>query len=148
MLILSYSPQSKEELFNLRHTHARNVIERAFGIIKLRFCILERPPSYLLLVQVRIFPALAAVHNFICIHDEEDVENLIDEVEQDARRNHSRPDPVLDVYEAYGSLGSGPSRPAERRAVMERQDHIAQQMWDDYREQVRRREIDGFENRV
>ncbi|XP_057779708.1 uncharacterized protein LOC130998293 [Salvia miltiorrhiza] len=30
-------PQNKEELFNLRHSKARNAIERAFGILKMRW---------------------------------------------------------------------------------------------------------------
>ncbi len=34
-------PKDAYELFNLRHSSARNVIERMFGIIKLRFKILE-----------------------------------------------------------------------------------------------------------
>ena len=35
-----HSPQSKEELFNLRHSSLRNIIERTFGILKNRFQIL------------------------------------------------------------------------------------------------------------
>ena len=32
-----YRPKTKEELFNLRHASARNVIERIFGVLKCRF---------------------------------------------------------------------------------------------------------------
>lgn len=73
-------PQNKEELFNLRHASARNVVERIFGIIKKRWAILIRPPEYSMAVQVRIFPALAAIHNFIRIHDSQDVQDFEDEV--------------------------------------------------------------------
>ena len=34
-------PQNKEELFNLRHSSLRNVIERTFGVLKKRFGILN-----------------------------------------------------------------------------------------------------------
>jgi hypothetical protein len=124
------------------------VVERIFGIVKKRWHILICPPNFPMQCQAQIPAALAALHNFIHIHDEEDVEDLNAEVEHDAQRYHSRADPVCDIYKAYGFLGSGPSRPAEQRAVMEHQNHIAQQMWDDYQEQVRRQEINGFESRV
>ena len=35
-------PQTKEELFNLRHSSLRNTIERVYGIIKKRFPIFSK----------------------------------------------------------------------------------------------------------
>ncbi|XP_057435091.1 protein ALP1-like isoform X1 [Lotus japonicus] len=35
------TPQCKEELFNMRHSMARNVIERTFGLLKMRWQYLE-----------------------------------------------------------------------------------------------------------
>jgi hypothetical protein len=34
-------PQSKEELFNLRHAQLRNIVERCFGLLKRRFKVLR-----------------------------------------------------------------------------------------------------------
>ncbi len=55
----NHGPQTKEELFNLRHSSARNVIERIIGILKRRFRILIMPPEYSLKIQSRIPPALS-----------------------------------------------------------------------------------------
>jgi len=63
------SPQNKQELFNLRHAQAQNVIERIFGVLKCRFRILLLVPEYTVYLQSRIPSALAALHNFIQIHD-------------------------------------------------------------------------------
>ncbi|CAA0830734.1 Unknown protein, partial [Striga hermonthica] len=38
----SRTPQNFRELYNLRHTKARNAIERAFGILKMRWAILRK----------------------------------------------------------------------------------------------------------
>jgi hypothetical protein len=64
-----YSPQNKEELFNLRHAQARNVIECIFEVLKKHFCILLIRPEYNMTVQAQIPAALCALHNFIHIHD-------------------------------------------------------------------------------
>ena len=37
------NPKTYKELFNLRHSVARNVIERAFGLLKKRWSILRTP---------------------------------------------------------------------------------------------------------
>ena len=69
---IDYRPTTKEELFNLRHASARNVIEQIFGVLKRRFRILLIAPEYNLKVQARIPVALSALHNFIRIHDPEE----------------------------------------------------------------------------
>ena len=40
-------PRSAREYFNMRHSSARNVIERCFGILKIRWAILRSPIFYL-----------------------------------------------------------------------------------------------------
>jgi hypothetical protein len=47
----NHRPQNKEELFNLRHATARNVIERSCGVIKKRFPILKQMTSYPFKIQ-------------------------------------------------------------------------------------------------
>lgn len=61
-------PSNKEELFNLRHSSLRNVIERIFGITKRQFQILETPPEFTMLVQVKLVLAVTGLHNFIQSH--------------------------------------------------------------------------------
>jgi hypothetical protein len=45
------SPINAKELFNLRHSSARNIIEQIFGILKNRFSILVIAPHYTMDVQ-------------------------------------------------------------------------------------------------
>lgn len=60
-------PETKEELFNLRHAQFRNVIERLFGIIKMRWPVLKDGPhsGFSLKQQNRFVASLAALHNFL-----------------------------------------------------------------------------------
>ncbi|KAL0352271.1 UNVERIFIED_CONTAM: hypothetical protein Scaly_1615800 [Sesamum calycinum] len=58
-------PQSPQELFNLRHASARNMIEQTFGLLKTRWGILRSPPYYLIRVQNQIIVAYCLLHNFI-----------------------------------------------------------------------------------
>ncbi|XP_052878904.1 uncharacterized protein LOC128285455 [Gossypium arboreum] len=41
-----YQPSTPEEVFNMKHASARNVIERCFGLLKLRWGILRSPSFY------------------------------------------------------------------------------------------------------
>ncbi|KAL0303512.1 UNVERIFIED_CONTAM: hypothetical protein Sradi_6219300 [Sesamum radiatum] len=58
-------PQNKEELFNLKHSSARNVIERTFGLLKVRWGILRSQSFYPIDVQSKIIIACCLLHNFI-----------------------------------------------------------------------------------
>ena len=59
-------PQSKEELFNLRHASLRNVVERTIGIAKKKFPLLERMPvGYTVEFQVDLVVAIFSVTNFV-----------------------------------------------------------------------------------
>ena len=60
-----HSSANKEELFNLHHSSAHNVIEQIFGVLKHRFWILILPPAYSPKVQARIPAALGVIHNLI-----------------------------------------------------------------------------------
>ncbi|MFQ6656913.1 hypothetical protein Gotur_026816, partial [Gossypium turneri] len=42
-----YQPSSLQEFFNMKHASTRNVIERCFGLLKLRWGILRSPSFYL-----------------------------------------------------------------------------------------------------
>lgn len=58
-------PQNPKEMFNMRHTRARNVIERAFAVLKMRWGILRSAAFYPTKVQVRIIMTCFLLHNFI-----------------------------------------------------------------------------------
>lgn len=124
-----YSPVNKEELFNLRHAQARNVIERIFGVLKNRWDILNHPAQYNMNIQAKIPPGLAAVHNFIMDNDDTDIYhylNLLDET------INEEPQPA-----AYGDPGQGAIGREERERAAILRDQIATDMWNSYQEYIR-----------
>ncbi|KAA0042062.1 retrotransposon protein [Cucumis melo var. makuwa] len=54
-----------KEYFNMKHSSAKNVIERALGVLKGRWAILRGKSYYLLQVQCRTILACALLHNLI-----------------------------------------------------------------------------------
>ncbi|KAL6336098.1 hypothetical protein AAG906_010375 [Vitis piasezkii] len=54
-----------EEFFNMKHSAARNVIERCFGLLKLRWAILRSPCFYPIKTQCKIILACCLIHNLI-----------------------------------------------------------------------------------
>ncbi|XP_059639565.1 protein ALP1-like [Cornus florida] len=61
----SRPPRGREEVFNHRHSSLRNIIERCFGLLKIRFAILKAMPPYKFSTQVLIIMACYTLHNFI-----------------------------------------------------------------------------------
>ena len=62
-------PENAKELFNLRHSVLRNVVERAFGCIKHRFTILtQQRRGFSIRTQTKIVYACVAVHNWLNSH--------------------------------------------------------------------------------
>ncbi|KAL4028472.1 hypothetical protein IC575_011669 [Cucumis melo] len=59
------APTNAKEYFNMKHSSARNVIERAFGVLKGRWVILRGKSYYPLQVQCRTILACALLHNLI-----------------------------------------------------------------------------------
>lgn len=92
------SPENYKELFNWRHSQARNVIERAFGLLKKRWAILRSPSFYPLKVQNRIILACILLHNFIRVQMPYDP---IDEVEEDV--GSPVQDPHIDCISSFES---------------------------------------------
>ncbi|XP_011100998.1 protein ALP1-like [Sesamum indicum] len=58
-------PQNYREFFNLKHASAHNVIERTFGLLKMRWGILRSQSFYSTKVQSRIILACCLQHNFL-----------------------------------------------------------------------------------
>lgn len=124
-----YRPRTKEELFNLRHSSARNVIERIFGVLKQRFRILLLPPAFGLDIQARIPASLSALHNFIRVWDP-DEGSLPEDAEDDP---HS-------FANAQGDINEGG---IDEQKGSDRRDQIALAMWEDYQRVCQDRGIDG-----
>lgn len=75
------TPRNYKELFNLRHSSARNAIERTFGLLKKRWAILRTTSFYDVKTQVRIINACCILHNFV--RDEMPIDPLLPEVDRD-----------------------------------------------------------------
>ena len=60
-----HMPTTHEEFFNMKHFAARNVIERCFGLLKLRWAILRSPCFYPIKTQCKIILACCLIHNLI-----------------------------------------------------------------------------------
>ena len=58
-------PTNHEEFFNKRHAQAPNVIERYFGVLKMRWAILRSPSFFSIHTQYRIITACSLLHNLI-----------------------------------------------------------------------------------
>lgn len=112
---------------------ARNCIERIFGVVKKRWRILVHPPEFDMDIQARIPPALAALHNFILDHDQSDLDDFVDVIDENPGAAH------------YGNLATHHVTPAEKQRASLRRDQIAQSMWEDYQAILREREDEAWE---
>lgn len=59
------APQNPKEMFNIRHSKARNIIDRAFAVLKMRWGILRIASYYPIITQIRLIMACFLLHNFI-----------------------------------------------------------------------------------
>lgn len=80
-------PESPQECFNMRHSSARNVIERAFGILKMRWAILRSPSYYPIRTQNRYIVACCLLHNLI-MQDNMDDDPIVAEFDSMDRANN------------------------------------------------------------
>ena len=88
-----HQPQSREEYFNMKHSAARNVIERTFGIVKMRWAILRSHSFYPIRTQCRIVTACCLLENLIKRemeadpveqqYDQDQANHLYDEIPQE-----------------------------------------------------------------
>jgi len=111
-------PATKEELFNLRHASLRNIIERAFGILKHRFPLLTGTHPFHYPFQVKLFLCCFCMHTFVRSNqtDCDEFDNYVDENnnnENAALMNHV----YIDFY--------------DNAHANEWRDNIAMTMWTD-----------------
>ena len=119
-------PRNPKELFNLRHSSLRNVIENIFGVSKKRFPCLKTAMEFSKETQVDIVYAVTALHNFIVMHpsqDEEDIydgEDSEDEESEDVNGNQNEDETSTLLSDAL--------------LMNQKRDAIAQAMWMDYQQ--------------
>ena len=90
-----------------------------------------------MVIQARIPPALAGIHNFIIYHDPTEVEDMVD-----------IPDPTpgnVPPEQSFGLLASGAPNQAERTRAKEKRDQIAQAMWESYQAILAEQGVDTVE---
>nr|XP_034591982.1 putative nuclease HARBI1 isoform X1 [Setaria viridis] len=67
-------PKTPAERFNRVHSSIRNVIERSFGLLKMKWQILYKMPPYPMYKQKMIVVATMVLHNYIREHGGEDID--------------------------------------------------------------------------
>ena len=70
------APRTPKEKFNKIHSSKLNVIERAFGVWKMKWQILLKMPNYLVETQKMIVAATMTLHNYVRYHDKGDLHFL------------------------------------------------------------------------
>ena len=91
-------PKTPREKFNQVHSSIRNVIERCFGVLKMKWQILYNMPPYSMTKQKKIVVATMDLHNFIREHRTEDL---------DFARFDRDPDFVPTIPERYNKFATG-----------------------------------------
>ena len=90
--------RGKKEIFNQAHSSIRSVIERSFGVLKMKWRILLGLPHYSERKQTQIILA-CGLHNFIIENDSDDVD--FNRVESEVAL--PEPDENDDEPEEYGT---------------------------------------------
>ncbi|XVF53730.1 hypothetical protein PTKIN_Ptkin05aG0122200 [Pterospermum kingtungense] len=83
-------PRTPKEYFNMKHSQARNCIERCFGILKARWAIIREKSFYPVKTQCRIISACCLLHNFI--RTEMDYDPMEDSIGEDCSAQPSTVD--------------------------------------------------------
>ncbi|XP_042396817.1 protein ALP1-like [Zingiber officinale] len=115
-----HSSENPKELFNLRHSSLRNAIERAFGVLKNRFPILEEMSRYDVETVSEIVLACCILHNLLVDFDPD--EEIIAQVDRDLMNNEP----------GHGLANGAIARGEDGRRGEILRDSIAAQMWNDY----------------
>ncbi|XP_042024783.1 uncharacterized protein LOC121771945 [Salvia splendens] len=116
------APQTPEELFNLRHSKAMNVIERSFAVLKMRWGILRSASFYPIDVQTGLIIACFLLHNYIrsqMVVDPVEAE-LVNEADID---DENANDPVL--------CADNISSVEPSATWTQKRDDLAREMWGD-----------------
>lgn len=133
-------PQNPKELYNLRHAHVRNVVERIFGVLKKRFRILVVAPELDLDAVANIPCALGAIHNVIVSLDPLDAafkegvlsdNEMRDFVWKEAEILADDTDPTQHLFD-QADLAQTHITDFERKEADQYRDKVAADMWIQY----------------
>ncbi|XP_062080258.1 protein ALP1-like [Humulus lupulus] len=119
-------PRNPQEFFNMKHSSARNVIERCFGAIKNRWAILRSPSFYPIKTQNRIILACCLLHNFIRREMPNDNTDMHPENESDSGDEEDN----MDVDGSIRSIEASEGWTTFRN-------HLALEMYNEWREHRR-----------
>jgi hypothetical protein len=103
-------------------------VERIFGILKKRFKIIREANEFPIESQGRIASAICVVHNFIRIHDPDDLPDPEEE------EDYSYTPPSNNSVSRNGIISS-----RERNEAVKRRDDIANAMWVQYQQYLAKR---------
>ena len=108
-------PQHYTELYNLRHSQFRIIVEQTFGIHKNTFKILKQAPKYGIATMTRIIYATAGIFNFM-------------------RGADKMPNDIWNIGQAEAPVNTN-----DATNMAELRETLAIQMWDEYLRVLRRR---------
>jgi hypothetical protein len=116
-------PENAKELFNLRHSSLRNVIERIFGVLKRQWKILGgKGCEYSIDTQVDLFCALIGLYNF---------------GKQCGETDTFEEDGWLDLLSVEEEVPySSKNIVAGAKKMEKKRDEIAERMWNDYQKHI------------
>ena len=115
-------PRNDKELFNLRHSSLRTSIERCFGVLKKRFCVLDAELFWSFPTQVDVVLACCIIHNHIIGVDPLD----------SIMSNGLRGCPLANDSTSRRVQQSQREVQEENREWVQKQDDICRKMWEDY----------------
>lgn len=123
---------NKEELFNLRHSSLRNVVERVYGVTKKRFPLLACMSAYPFPTQCDLVQCCCMLHNFIRRNQlDNDMFDHLDDDDYDVDNddaNVANDDDYVEDHANYATAAAW-------------RDDIAQRMWDAYQLELIARNI-------
>lgn len=121
--LASKKPENPKELFNLRHSSLRNVIERIFGVLKRKYQILRTASEYSIETQTRIILACCTLHNFVRSIEGDTADILLETESQK---------PLQDIQPAV----TYPDSQVSSKRMDKFRDEIAKKMWEDYQNYI------------
>ena len=99
--------ENHNEVFNYYHSSLRCTIERTFRVWKNRFAILRRMPKFKYETQLHIVVATMAIHNFIRMSAEMDVDfNLYEDENTVIHHDDYHRSPNLDQSQSFNVASS------------------------------------------
>ena len=117
--LANQTPQNKE-LFNLRHSSLRNVVERIFGVFKGQWKILAgRGCDYSIETQVDLVLGLVALHNFIRDQGEDNEVSF-------------QPQNIVETQEQEMDQSRNGKKTAGSTMMDQKREKMAEDMWRDY----------------